>query len=210
MVRRQQHNSQNILLTAAEAQRWGFKAGAARDSPSKRQRGRNENPGFSERLCRDYGALFKKSSSPDSFKGRLLSYCFKDEYEKITGEKNQVHTRSLHAEENAFLQIAKYGGDGIKGGNLFTSASSCVLCSKKAYQLGIRHIYYIDPYTDIANSHILSFGKYKNQCPQCHLFYGAIGKAYTCLFTQRIAIKDELKILLDAENAKSEIKPKKE
>ena len=117
---------------------------------------------------------------------------------------------SLHAEENAFLQIAKYGGDGIKGGNLFTSASSCVLCSKKAYQLGIRHIYYIDPYTDIANSHILSFGKYKNQCPQCHLFYGAIGKAYTCLFTQRIAIKDELKILLDAENAKSESKPQKE
>lgn len=169
-----------------------------------------ENPDFSERLCRDYGALFKKSSSPDSFKGRLLSYCFKDEYEKITGEKNQVHTRSLHAEENAFLQIAKYGGDGIKGGNLFTSASSCVLCSKKAYQLGIRHIYYIDPYTDIANSHILSFGKYKNQCPQCHLFYGAIGKAYTCLFTQRIAIKDELKILLDAENAKSESKPQKE
>ncbi len=132
--------------------------------------------------------------------GRLFSYCFKDEYGEQTGQKNQVHTRSLHAEENAFLQIVKYGGEGIKGGNLFTSASSCVLCSKKAFQLGIKHIYYIDPYTDIANSHILSFGKYKEGCPQCHLFYGAIGKAYTCLFTQRIAIKDELRQLLDQDN----------
>ena len=127
--------------------------------------------------------------------GRLCPYCFKDEYEEITGQKNQVHTRSLHAEENAFLQIVKYGGEGIKGGKLFTSASSCVLCSKKAFQLGIKDIYYIDPYPDIATTHILSFGKDKSKCPQCHLFYGAIGRAYTCLFTQRIAIKDELSCL---------------
>lgn len=158
-----------------------------------------EDTQFSEHINDVYGQFFKKNSSPESFKGRLFSYCFKDEYEEITHQKNQVHTRSLHAEENAFLQLAKYGGEGIMGGNLFTSASSCVLCSKKAYQLGIRHIYYIDPYTDIANSHILSFGKDKSKCPQCHLFYGAIGRAYTCLFTQRIAIKDELNILLEAE-----------
>lgn len=158
-----------------------------------------EDPQFSKRINDVYGQFFKKNSSPEYFKGRLFSYCFKDEYEEITKQKNQVHTRSLHAEENAFLQLAKYGGEGIMGGNLFTSASSCVLCSKKAYQLGIRHIYYIDPYTDIANSHILSFGKDKSKCPQCHLFYGAIGRAYTCLFTQRIAIKDELNILLEAE-----------
>ena len=135
-----------------------------------------------------------KINSPD-LKGRLCSYCFKDEYGEIKKQKNQVHTRSLHAEENAFLQIVKYGGDGIQGGKLFTSASSCVLCSKKAFQLGIKDIYYIDPYPDIATSHILSFGKDKTKCPQCHLFYGAIGRAYTCLYTQRIAIKDELSCL---------------
>ena len=138
---------------------------------------------------------YKDRINLPTLKGRLCSYCFKDEYEEITGQKNQVHTRSLHAEENAFLQIVKYGGEGIQGGKLFTSASSCVLCSKKAFQLGIRDIYYIDPYPDIANSHILSFGKDKSQCPQCHLFYGAIGRAYTCLYTQRIAIKDELSCL---------------
>lgn len=133
------------------------------------------------------------------FNGRLYPYCFKDIYAKVTKEKNQVHTRSLHAEENAFLQIVKYGGEGIKGGNLFTTASPCVLCSKKAYQLGIKHIYYIDPYPDIAITHILTFGANEEQNPQTHLFYGAIGKAYTCLYTQRIAIKDELEMLIKGE-----------
>lgn len=152
-----------------------------------------ENSQFSDHMYEKYSHVIKN----DTLNGRLCTYCFKDEYNEKEGTKNQVHTRSLHAEENAFLQIVKYGGEGIKGGNLFTSASSCVLCSKKAFQLGIKHIYYIDPYPDIANSHILSFGKDKSKCPQCHLFYGAIGKAYTYLFTQRIAIKDELKCIIN-------------
>lgn len=150
-----------------------------------------ENQEFIDHMHKEY----KRKIGLSSLKGRLCSYCFKDEYEQITLQKNQVHTRSLHAEENAFLQIVKYDGEGIQGGKLFTSASSCVLCSKKAFQLGIKDIFYIDPYPDIATSHILSFGKDKTKCPKCHLFYGAIGRAYTCLYTQRIAIKDELSCL---------------
>lgn len=150
-----------------------------------------ENQEFIDHMHKEY----KRKIGLSSLKGRLCSYCFKDEYEQITLQKNQVHTRSLHAEENAFLQIVKYGGEGIQGGKLFTSASSCVLCSKKAFQLGIKDIFYIDPYPDIATSHILSFGKDKTKCPKCHLFYGAIGRAYTCFYTQRIAIKDELSCL---------------
>ena len=82
-------------------------------------------------------------------------YCFKDIYNGITGKPNQVHTRALHAEENAFLQIAKYGGAKIQGGKLFTTASPCELCSKKAYQLGIKEIYYIDPYPGIKSNHCI-------------------------------------------------------
>lgn len=124
---------------------------------------------------------------------RFFPYCFKDIYEGITGAKNQVHTRSLHAEENAFLQISKYGGQGIEGGILFTTASPCELCSKKAYQLGIRDIYYIDPYPGISFSHVLTFGNRNN--PALHLFYGAIGSAYVSLYTQRLSIKDELELM---------------
>ncbi len=73
--------------------------------------------------------------------GRNITYCFKATYNKIEGDRNQVHTRALHAEENAFLQIVKYGGQGIEGGFLFTTASPCELCAKKAYQLGISRIF---------------------------------------------------------------------
>lgn len=123
-------------------------------------------------------------------KGRLYPYCFKDIHDK----KNQVHTRALHAEENAFLQIVKYGGIGIEGGYLFTTASPCELCSKKAYQLDIKQIYYIDPYPGISKDHILTFG---DSNPEMKLFYGAIGSAYTKLYSLRLSIKDELKMLQD-------------
>lgn len=134
--------------------------------------------------------------------GRHYTYCFKDVYQK----SNPVHTRSLHAEENAFLQLAKNGGEGINGGNLFTTASSCVLCSKKAYHLGIKNIYYIIPYPDIAQSHIIEFGKPDNEHnPKNILFSGAIGRAYTSLYTQRIAFKDELGYLVPDSNNNNDI-----
>lgn len=157
-----------------------------------------EDPEFSETIH----ALNDKLKNID-LKGRYFPYCFKDVYEGISGAKNQVHTRSLHAEENAFLQISKYGGQGIEGGILFTTASPCELCSKKAYQLGIRDIYYIDPYPGISFSHILKFGKHNN--PRLHLFYGAIGSAYVTLYTQRMSLKDELELMtgLNAKKAKS-------
>lgn len=125
--------------------------------------------------------------------GKLYSYCFKDIYNGIKGSKNQVYTRALHAEENAFLQIAKYGGAGIEGGKLFSTASPCELCSKKAYQLGIKEIYYIDPYPGISRTHILSFGHSSN--PQMILFKGAIGNAYISLYSPKLPYKDEIEML---------------
>jgi dCMP deaminase len=127
-----------------------------------------------------------------SEQGRSAAFCFKSEYNAYTKEKNQVHTRSLHAEENAFLQMAKYGSVGIEGGFLFTTASPCELCSKKAYQLGITEIYYIDPYPGIAFSHILRGGS-KN--PSLILFSGAIGRAFHKLYSPIVPYKDELNAL---------------
>ena len=128
-----------------------------------------------------------------SLKGLPLSYCFKDIYTTISDQrKNQVHTRSLHAEENAFLQLAKYGTIGIKGGKLFTTASCCELCAKKAYQLGIKEIYYIDSYPGISKQHILESGY--NQ-PQMILFTGAVGRAYINLYNPFVPQKDEIESL---------------
>jgi deoxycytidylate deaminase len=68
------------------------------------------------------------------------SFCFKSLHNRYDGNDNQVHTRSLHAEENAMLQISKYGGQPLINGTLYTTASPCELCAKKAYQLGIKKI----------------------------------------------------------------------
>ncbi|WP_417876382.1 hypothetical protein [Winogradskyella sediminis] len=133
--------------------------------------------------------------------GRHCSFCFKTFHNAFEGEKNQVHTRSLHAEENAMLQITKYGGQGLKNGNLFTTASPCELCSKKAFQLGIKRIFYIDPYPGIATTHILTNAKDKTVKPKLLMFQGAVGKAYHKLYEPFMAYKDELNILAN-------IKPK--
>jgi len=138
-----------------------------------------------------------------------LSYCFKDIFNAIKNDKNQVYTRSLHAEENAFLQASKFGGQGIKGGNLFVTASPCELCSKKAYQLGIKNIYYIDPYPGIAAAHILSLD-HKTTNPKMNIFYGAIGNAYVSLYSQRFAVKDELQLLTGVNQKKAAVNEQKQ
>lgn len=135
----------------------------------------------------------QKATSKYNLEGLGYFYCFKDVYNTLKRANNQVHTRALHAEENAFLQIAKYGGMGIKGGKLFSTASPCELCSKKAFQLGIKEIYYIDPYPGISKEHILQFGTFFR--PTLNLFYGAIGNAYVNLYTPRIPLKDEIELL---------------
>jgi dCMP deaminase len=126
--------------------------------------------------------------------GLNQSFCFKSIYTKNTEKEkgNQVHTRALHAEENAFLQLAKYGSEAIKGGTLYSTASPCELCSKKAYQLGIERIVYIDPYPGIAKEQILKSGLFP---PKIDLFKGAIGQAYHKLFEQIVPYKDELECL---------------
>lgn len=132
----------------------------------------------------------------NSIKGKPLSYCFKDIHNSLpknAGKSgNQVHTRSLHAEENAFLQIAKYGGSGITGGKLFSTASPCELCAKKAYQLGIDEIVYIDPYPGIATDHIINVG---TKPPRLTQFMGAVGRGYHQLYEAPLDYKDELDLL---------------
>lgn len=127
--------------------------------------------------------------SCDIVDGKNNPYCFKSIYNKWKDDDNQVHTRSLHAEENAFLQLAKYGSPGIRNGNLFTTASPCELCAKKAYQLGMKNVYYVDPYPGISNSHILASGAAR---PTVTLFSGAIGRAYHDLYEPVMPMKDEL------------------
>jgi len=165
----------------------------------------NNDSKFRSLALQVYGRV--KSPQLLEIKGRNVPYCFKDIRNCLDGQKNQVHTRSLHAEENAFLQLAKYGGQGISGGVLFTTSSPCELCSKKAYQLGIREICFIDPYPGIANQHILSAGP---TSPKLSLFSGAIGRAYHQLYEPIMPYKDELELMLGIKMPKPREKPEEE
>ena len=123
--------------------------------------------------------------------GLRYSYCFRSRYNKYKGQKDQVNTRSLHAEENTMLRLSKVGGKGLDGGIMYVTASPCVLCSKKAYQIGIKEIVYLDPYTDIAPDLIIYCGW---NPPKLRPFMGAIGTTFDKLYRPFMPFKDELAI----------------
>lgn len=127
--------------------------------------------------------------------GKLPYYCFKDLYNKITNKQNQVHPRSLHAEETAFLNLGPTGKILVKGGCLFTTSSPCELCSKKAKYMEISKIYYIEPYSGISYKHVLCAGSNESR-PEFILFTGAIGRAYMQLYTPLLPLKDEHELWL--------------
>lgn len=124
--------------------------------------------------------------------GLPFPFCFRSRYNSYKGNKDQVNTRSLHAEENTMLRISRNGGMGLKGGTMYVTASPCVLCSKKAYQIGIRDIVYLDPYTDIAPDLILNCGF---DIPNLRPFRGAIGSAFYKFYQPFMPYKDELAII---------------
>lgn len=144
---------------------------------------------FKEKIKDDLNIVF--DDLKDNLKGRPCTFCFKSHHNAYEAKENQVHTRSLHAEENAMLQISKYGGQALIGGNLFTTASTCELCAKKAYQLGVKNIFYIDVYPGISNDQILNSG---NKKPNIYAYQGAIGRGFNKLYEQFMAPKDEINI----------------
>ncbi len=54
--------------------------------------------------------------------------------------------RSLHAEENAMLQISHLGGFSLKETTLYTTTFPCLLCAKKIIANRIRELVYVEPY----------------------------------------------------------------
>jgi deoxycytidylate deaminase len=114
-------------------------------------------------------------------------YCFKDELSVIENKKSNEFTRSLHAEENALLQAQLYGIEAVKDATLYTTASTCTLCAKKAYHLGISRIVYIDEYPGIAIEQTLKVGETQIMI---EAFVGVTSSAYFKLFEPLVNEKD--------------------
>lgn len=123
--------------------------------------------------------------------GVPLTYCFKSQYSKVTHERAQENTRAMHAEARAFLACDNKSK--AEGGCLFTTSSSCERCTIVANECKIKKIYYIEQYPGISQTHVNASGKEEGRA-KFLLFQGAIGVAYTKLYTPIIPIKDELQL----------------
>lgn len=149
---------------------------------------------FTQHINDDFPDIAKKYAD---LKGLPMPYCFKTLHNRYEGKENQVFTRSLHAEENAILQMAKYGGEALMNGVIYVTASPCELCAKKLYQIGVRKIVYIDPYPGISRQHIIKAG-FKQ--PALKLFQGAYGTTYFKLYQPFMSYKDEIDIRINHEH----------
>lgn len=171
-----------------------FEQGKEVDKVDIEYKYKNKEPFDFPGAVKEYFKGVDTSRKNKNLNGKNCSFCFKTIHNHFEGEKNQVHTKSLHAEENAILQISKYGGQGLEGGILFTTASPCELCSKKATQIGVNKVFYIDPYPGISEPQILSYNRERTL--QLFQFNGVIGKSYTKLYEPFMAYKDEISIML--------------
>lgn len=157
----------------------------------------NDQDEFQKGISEMTERIFDQADNPLAAQGKLPCFCFKDIYNSIVGNKNQVHTRALHAEETAFMSLGETGTRLAEGGILFTTSSPCELCSKKAQYMKIKTIYYIQLYAGLSHKHILSCGAVEER-PNFVLFTGAIGETYMKLYKPAISHKDENELWLGA------------
>lgn len=128
-------------------------------------------------------------------------FCFKDEYSKIKcNERYSEFTRSLHAEENALFQACRNVGQDIRGSTLYTTDRTCNLCAKKAYQLGVSRIVFVEDYTDIAIDQTIRAGLRDMKIEK---FEGALGASYFKLYIPLMPEKDIMKIKLASKSEAS-------
>lgn len=128
------------------------------------------------------------NENKESLRGLPLAFCFKSIYQDIIAERDQIYTRALHGEERA---LATCGNAQARNGYLFTTASPCELCAKKAKEANISKIYYIEQYPGISRSHIIESGERAHRAVY-EFFVGAVGLAYIKLYAPLIPYKDEL------------------
>ena len=87
---------------------------------------------FKQQLARDIAEKSDQDKAYASFKKsfKILDYC-----------------KSLHAEENAILNVARIGASSaLRSATLYTSTYPCNLCANKIAQVGIKEVVYFEPY----------------------------------------------------------------
>lgn len=86
------------------------------------------------------------NGAPSGIKHCIEAGCLRDELGIPSGQRHEL-CRGLHAEQNAILQAALHGVS-LKDAVIYTTHQPCVLCAKMIINVGIKKIFYIEPYPD--------------------------------------------------------------
>ena len=81
-------------------------------------------------------------------------YCLRNSLDINHGEQQQI-CYSVHAEQNAILQAAKFGIS-VDNSTLYCTHSPCSICAKMIINSGIKRIVYLNDYPDDFAKQLLS------------------------------------------------------
>lgn len=132
-----------------------------------------------------------KEKELDSTAKSLIETLRKQLKEKLSIKRLEF-ARALHAEENALLQAARFGGNGVAGGTIYTTTFPCELCAKKIYQAHLRRIVYTEPYPDSISEKI--FLKDGVRHIKINQFEGVKSPSFHQLFKPPVNIKEQQSI----------------
>ncbi len=96
----------------------------------------------------------------------------------LSGGKLLDMCRSLHAEENALLNLSKMGSNNLEDLVLYTTTYPCNLCANKIVASSIKYVIYADPYPMKEAKSILEKGGVKTK-----KFQGIKSSAFFRLYT---------------------------
>jgi len=114
--------------------------------------GYNEVPSTQNSCYSEYGVCYRDRLKEkfkedlnvkllDTEKSKAAYAIFKESFKILD------YCRSLHAEENAILNVARIGASSVlSSSTLYTTTYPCNLCANKIAQVGIKRVVYFEPY----------------------------------------------------------------
>lgn len=83
------------------------------------------------------------------------------------------HCRALHAEENAIINVARFGSSAaLKDATIYTTTYPCNLCANKIVKVGIKKVIYLEPYPQKEARELISKGNITQEPFEGILFNG--------------------------------------
>jgi len=146
--------------------------------------GYNEVPMHETPCDRQYKKCYRDELSDRFFEN------LKTELPQVGGEENRLKTlfrkefknldycRALHAEENAIVNLARYGSPvDLERFILYTTTYPCRMCANRIVKVGLRNVVYLEPYPDQAAASILEHAGVVTR-----FFEGVTFRAYVRLY----------------------------